>query len=98
MSKNNVNDFFELADRNTSLRKKLFNASSPDIVIEIAKNEGYIISEVELIKVMQEKQLSFISEEELSDEALEIVVGGKGSKKVEDRYYTNDGTKIVKKG
>ncbi len=96
MSKEAVIKLIESAEINPNLKKQLYNADNPEIVLKIATQKGYQFSEAELIEVMQEKQLSFASEEELSEEQLESVVGGKNDK-AEKHYYTNEGHKVVYK-
>lgn len=89
MSREAVIKLINTADKNYELGKKISNANSPEIVIEIAAQIGYQFTEAELLEVMQEKQLSFNLNEELSEEQLETVVGGKGDKKAVNEYYAH---------
>ncbi len=79
MSREAVIELIEFAESDPNLRKQLSSAQGPETVLKIAEKKGYQFTEAELIEVMQEKQLSFASSEELSEEQLESVVGGKGS-------------------
>jgi predicted ribosomally synthesized peptide with nif11-like leader len=87
MSREAVIKLIESAENDPNLRKQLSSAQGPETVIKIAQEKGYQFTEAELIEVMQEKQLSFTSEEELSEEQLEAVVGGKSS----ESYSTKGG-------
>ncbi len=86
MSRESVIKLIEAAENNSELRKKLYTANSPETLLNIAIKHGYQFSEAELIEIMQEKQLSFDFDEELSEEQMESVVGGKNDKKVESYY------------
>jgi predicted ribosomally synthesized peptide with nif11-like leader len=79
MSREAVIKLIESAENDTNLGKQLHSAQGPETVIAIAQEKGYQFTEAELIEVMQEKQLSFASDEALSEEQLEAVVGGKNS-------------------
>ncbi len=76
MSKEAVIKLIEAADSNPTLLKQLHSAQGPEVVLAIAAERGFKFSEAELLAVMQEKQLSFANEE-LSDEQLAAVAGGK---------------------
>ncbi len=78
MSRESVIKLIEAAENNPDLSKQLHSAQGPETVLDIAAKQGYQFTEAELIEVMQEKQLSFASDEALSEEQLESVVGGKG--------------------
>ncbi|MEM7552723.1 MAG: Nif11-like leader peptide family natural product precursor [Cyanobacteria bacterium P01_A01_bin.84] len=85
MSKSAVLQLIEAAEKNPQLFQKLQNAKEPEAVLAIASELGYEFSESELLKVMQEKQLS-LNGSELSEEQLEAVVGGKGDKNTYNKY------------
>ncbi|MEH1770624.1 Nif11-like leader peptide family natural product precursor [Nostoc sp.] len=78
MSKEAVIELIEAAESNPTLLKELHSAQGPETVLTIAAERGFEFSESELLSVMQEKQLSFASED-LSDEQLEAIAGGKGN-------------------
>jgi predicted ribosomally synthesized peptide with nif11-like leader len=88
MSKEAVIKLIEAAESNPTLLKQLHNAQGPETVLAIGAERGFQFSEAELIAVMQEKQLSFASQE-LSEEQLEAVVGGKGKKTTNNDYSKN---------
>ena len=89
MSKEAVVKLINTAKNNYEFSKKISNANSPEKVIEIAAQIGYQFTEAELLVVMQEQQISFNLNEELSEEQLETVVGGKGDKKAVNEYYAH---------
>ena len=88
MSRQAVIEFIEAAEANPNLRKQLNSAEGAETVMAIAEEQGYQFTEAELLAVMQEKQLSFASDEELSEEQLESVVGGKKKKTDNESYST----------
>jgi predicted ribosomally synthesized peptide with nif11-like leader len=85
MSKEAVIKLIEAADSNPTLLKQLHSAQGPEAILAIAAERGFKFSEAELLAVMQEKQLSFATNE-LSEEQLEAVVGGKS--KSTGYYYS----------
>ena len=76
---------------------ELQNAQGPEAIIATASKQGYEFSESELLDVMQEKQLSFASAEQLSEEQLEAVVGGKGDKGDNNKDVVNAPVKADEK-
>ena len=84
MSKQAVIKLIEFAENNSTLRNQLYCAENSETVIAIASENNLQFTETELVEVMQEKQLSFASDEELSEEQLEAVVGGKADKNTTD--------------
>lgn len=90
MSKKAVIKLIESADKDINLRKQLFDAQDPETILAIAKEKGYQFTQEELLIVMQEKQISFASDDELSEEQLESVVGGKDSMS-SGNFITNQG-------
>ncbi|MEM7552719.1 MAG: Nif11-like leader peptide family RiPP precursor [Cyanobacteria bacterium P01_A01_bin.84] len=94
MSKSAVLQLIDTAESNPTLLQKLQTAKGPETILSIASELGYEFSESELLDVMQEKQLSF-TDSELSEEQLEVVVGGKGDKNVSNYYsQTKSPTKV----
>ena len=94
MSQEAVIEFIEAVEANPSLRQQLNSAESPEIAIAIAEEQGYQFTQAELLAVMQEKQLSFASEVELSEEQLEAVAGGKQSVETKEGSYTTYNGKL----
>ena len=96
MSKEAVIQLIESAESDNELRNKLSSASGAESVITIASARGYQFTESELLEVMQEKQLSFAEDDELSEEQLEAVVGGKDHKTKTfhkaDQYHKTTGS------
>lgn len=89
MSKEAVVKLIEIAETNSGLSKQLNSSKNAQAVLEIASEYNCQFTEEELIEVMQEKQLSFASDEALSEEQLEAVVGGKGNSKSSKTSYDN---------
>lgn len=84
MSKQAVIKLIEFAENNSTLRNQLYGAPDAATIIAIASEKDYQFTEAELLEVMKEKQLSFTYDEELSEEQLEAVVGGKADKNTTD--------------
>lgn len=76
MSKSAVLQLIGAAENNPEILNKLQTVKGPEDVLAIASELGYEFSESELFDVMQEKQLSF-SSNELSESELESIAGGK---------------------
>ena len=72
MSEEQINAFLEKVKADTSLQEKLKAATSPEAVIEIAKEAGFLITAEDI-----QSQQSAIAE--LSDEELEGAAGGWGN-------------------
>ena len=72
MSKEQLNAFLEKVQGDTSLQEKLNAPTTPEAVIEIAKDAGFSIT-AEDIQSMQSATV------ELSDEELEGAAGGCGN-------------------
>lgn len=88
MSKEAVIQLITSAESNPTLLKQLHNVKGTETVLAIGAQRGFQFTETELLAVMQEKQLYFAAEE-LSEEQLEAVVGGKGKKSNSYSYTTN---------
>ena len=71
MSQEQLKAFLEVVESDASLREKLEAAESSGAVVAMAKEAGFDLSEVDLLKHRQS-----ISEEELSDEDVAEVTGG----------------------
>ncbi|MEM7555458.1 MAG: Nif11-like leader peptide family natural product precursor [Cyanobacteria bacterium P01_A01_bin.84] len=94
MSKESVLQFIEAANNNPELLSKLNRVQEAEDVLDIASTLGYEFSEPELLHVMQEKQLSFRSDE-LSDLELEGVVGGYHKNGKKDTKTSKNVTKSI---
>ena len=67
MSEEQLKDFLEAVKADSGLQEQLTAASDPDVVVEIARSAGFVISAEELQK----------AQAEVSEDELEGVAGGK---------------------
>jgi len=72
MSKESATEFLLMVTSDTALQEKLASATQPENFIKIAQEKGYSFTTEELFAVISEQ-----NNEELKDEALDAVVGGR---------------------
>lgn len=70
MSKQSCVEFLTQVTKTSSLKEKLQQVESPADIINLAREEGYIITEEEIREVINEQ------EGELNEQSLEAVAGG----------------------
>ena len=73
MSKESATEFLLMVASDTALQEKLAVATDPDSFVKIAQESGCSFTTEELFAVISEQ-----NNEELKDEALDAVVGGRG--------------------
>ena len=79
MPQDNVIKFYDAAQANVELGKKVENIKNPEDLIGIAAEAGFDITIEDLIAAEQELRKNVIMFEELSLDALEEVSGGGGA-------------------
>jgi predicted ribosomally synthesized peptide with nif11-like leader len=72
MSKESATEFLLMVASDTALQEKLASATDPESFVKIAQESGCSFTTQELFAVISEQ-----NNEELKDEALDAVVGGK---------------------
>ena len=74
MSKESATEFLLMVASDTALQEKLASATAPESFVKIAQESGCSFTAEELFAVINEQ-----NNEELKDEALDAVVGGRAA-------------------
>jgi predicted ribosomally synthesized peptide with nif11-like leader len=76
MSKITADKWLEIVSQDANLQEKIKVANTPDIIIQIAAEQGYEVSEKELKATLEEVQ-NLKEHAELNEVELEVVAGGR---------------------